>query len=47
MKIGLGFDRFRDIPKYDIYPEGLTLLRHIDVGVKMLFPDGKVEKVPL
>jgi carbamoyl-phosphate synthase large subunit len=47
MKIGLGFDRFREIPKYDIYPEGLTLLRHIDVGVKMLFPDGKVEKVPL
>ena len=47
VKIGLGFEEFKEIPKFDIYPEGTTLLRHIDVGVKIIFPDGKIKKAPI
>jgi len=47
VKIGLGFEEFKEIPKFDIYPEGTTLLRHIDVGVKIILPDGKIHKVPI
>ena len=47
VRIGLGFEEFENIPKYDIYPEGITMLRHIDVGVKILYPDGKVKRVAL
>ncbi|RLI13412.1 hypothetical protein DRO35_00350 [Candidatus Bathyarchaeota archaeon] len=47
VRIGLGFKEFENIPKYDIYPEGVTLLRHIDVGVKILYPNGEIERVAL
>jgi len=47
VKIGLESDEFKDVPKYDIYPEGITLLRHIDVGAKIILPDGETVKVPI
>ena len=47
VKIGLGLEEFKTLPKYDIYPEDVTLLRHIDVGVKIILPDGKTQKVPI
>lgn len=46
-KIALGFRDFEEIPKFDIYPEGIILLRHIDVGAKILLPSGELKKVPL
>lgn len=45
VKIGLGTAEFKDVSKYDIYPEGTTLLRHIDVGVKIILPNGQVHKI--
>ena len=47
VKIGLGFEEFSDMPKYDIYPENVTLLRHIDVGAKIIFPSGETRKVAI
>lgn len=43
--LGLGKYDIENIPKYDIYPDGVILLRHIDVGAKIIWPNGKIEKV--
>jgi len=46
VKIGLN-EEFTDVPKYDIYPEDIILLRHIDVGVKIILPDGTIQKISI
>ncbi|RLE89796.1 MAG: hypothetical protein DRJ49_01850, partial [Thermoprotei archaeon] len=39
LRLGLGEDvDLKSIPKFDIYPE-VTMLRHIDVGVWILYED--------
>jgi carbamoyl-phosphate synthase large subunit len=47
VKIGLGSEEFKDIRKYDIYPEDTLLLRHIDVGVKIILSNGKIQKIQI
>lgn len=37
----------REIPKYDIYPENIIMLRHIDVGVKIVKSNGETIKVQI
>lgn len=47
VKIGLEKEEFKDVPRFDIYPENITLLRHIDVGVKLILPDGRSQKIAI
>jgi len=47
VKIALDEEVDEDIPKYDIYPENTILLRHVDVGVKIIKNNGEIIKVQI
>lgn len=47
VKIALDGMVNEDIPKYDIYPENTILLRHIDVGVKVITNNGEMIRVQI
>ncbi len=45
VKLGLGDIENIEFVGNDMFPEGITLIRHIDAGAILLFPDGKKKRV--
>lgn len=45
VKLGLGEADDIEFVGTDMFPEGITLIRHIDSGAVLLFPDGRKERV--